>query len=154
MVIFSYLNPKLVQGWRLVGSTPEKYEVGEVFDEEKNRNVSYLGSVEKDTIEGFGALSKTIEANDYLGKRLKLSADLKSKEVKGWAGIWIRINGAKQKVLFFENMQERPVKGTNSWSKYEIIFDVPQESLLISYGLLISGNGKVWIDDIRFESAE
>ncbi|WP_339709666.1 hypothetical protein [uncultured Kriegella sp.] len=48
-------------------------------------------------------------------------------------------------------MQDRPIKGAIGWKKYEIILDVPSESSLIAYGVLVNGPGQVWLDDFAFE---
>jgi hypothetical protein len=89
---------------------------------------------------------------DYLGKRVKLSGYIKSQNVLAWAGMWFRIDGdPREKELGFDNMQNRPIKGTTDWKKYEIVLDVPMNSKYIAYGVLLSSMGKVWIDDLHFE---
>jgi hypothetical protein len=88
---------------------------------------------------------------EYLGKRLKLSAYIKSEDVKDWAGMWMRVDGEKGKTLSFDNMQTRPIEGSTAWKQYQIILDVPKESINLSYGVLLSGTGKVWMDSFEFE---
>jgi hypothetical protein len=48
-------------------------------------------------------------------------------------------------------MGDRPINGTNDWTKYEIVLDVPENSAKIFYGVLISGAGQIWVGDIVFE---
>jgi hypothetical protein len=48
-------------------------------------------------------------------------------------------------------MQNRPIKGTTGWKRYEIVLDVPQSSQSIAFGVLLSGAGTVWVDDLNFE---
>jgi hypothetical protein len=153
-VIFSYLNPKEVEGWYLMGSAPEKYEIGVVLDEERNKSVSYLSSTKKEIVEEFGTISQSINAHDYLGNRLKLTADIKSEKVTEWAGMWMRVDGKEHKVLAFDNMQNRSINGTNSWTNYSVVLDVPKESISISYGVLLSGTGTVWVDDLSFKTVD
>lgn len=153
-VLFSYLNPKEVEGWYLMGSAPEKYEIGVVLDEERNKSVSYLSSIKKEIVEEFGTISQSINAHDYLGNRLKLTADIKSEKVTEWAGMWMRVDGKDNKVMAFDNMQNRSLNGSNDWSKYTIVLDVPPESISISYGVLVVGTGTVWIDAVEFKSVE
>ena len=93
---------------------------------------------------------------EYLGKKVKLTAYIKANEIVDWAGMWMRIDGEKngknsKKTLGFDNMQDRPIKGTIGWKKYEIILKVPENAINLSYGILISKSGSVWIDDIQFE---
>jgi hypothetical protein len=47
-------------------------------------------------------------------------------------------------------MQNRPIKGTTDWKKYDIVVDVPATSLGIAFGLLLAGQGQAWVDDIQF----
>ncbi len=100
--------------------------------------------------EGFGTLMQTFQASAYLNKRLRYSAYVKSEEVENWAGLWMRIDGSQAKMLGFDNMQNRPIKGTLDWQPYEIVLNVPQDSTNIAFGILLEGSGQVWLSDIRF----
>ncbi len=78
---------------------------------------------------------QSISAENYLDKRLRLSGFIKSKDVNGWSGMWMRIDGDNGKQLGFDNMQTRPIKGTTDWKQYEIVLDVPANSKTINYGV-------------------
>ena len=91
-----------------------------------------------------------IKANSYLGKRVKLTGNAKSKEIEEWAGFWMRVDGP-EKELTFDNMQDRPIKGTTGWTRYQIVLDVPDDSVRIAFGLLLDGPGQVWMADLSFE---
>lgn len=142
-----------IKGWFLAGSNPESYEIGIKKDSERKGNVGYLKSVEtKATKSGFGTIMQQFTPKEYLGKKVKLSGYIKSENVKNWSGMWMRVDGDNQnRPLSFDNMQDRPIKGTIDWKKYEIILDVPQESVLIAYGVLLNGPGSVWLDNFEFE---
>jgi len=71
--------------------------------------------------------------------------------VSDWAGLWLRVDGPKSEPLAFDNMQERAIKGDTDWTKYEIVLDVPDHAAEIAFGLLLSGKGQVWMDDLKFE---
>jgi hypothetical protein len=51
----------------------------------------------------------------------------------------------------FDNMQSRPIKGTQQWKQCEVVLDVPQDSTGIFFGILLSGSGEVWMNDVSFE---
>ncbi|MBO9542692.1 hypothetical protein J7643_19055 [bacterium] len=143
------------EGWYKAGSKPEAYAVGLDQSVRHGKGASaYLKSVTaiRDN-ESFGTLMQTFSAREYRGKRVRMSAFVKSKDVKDWAGLWMRVDGPEQAVLSFDNMQERPIKGTSDWKKYEIVLDVPQESEAIAFGLLLSKTGETWVDDFKFELA-
>jgi hypothetical protein len=94
---------------------------------------------------------QTFSAESFRGKRVRMSGFVSAKDVADWAGLWMRIDGPKSQMLGFDNMQQRAVKGTRDWQKYEIVLDVPDEASEIAFGLLLTGKGQVWMDDLKFE---
>jgi hypothetical protein len=64
----------------------------------------------------------------------------------------MRVDAKYHKVLTFDNMFSRGIKGTNDWKRYEVVLDVPDASETISIGLLLNGAGQVWMDDLKFET--
>jgi transcriptional regulator with XRE-family HTH domain len=145
-------NAQSVNGWFLAGNKPKSYTIGlDKTTFKSGESSAFLKSTDK-KIKGFGTLMQTCNAKDFLGKRIKMTAYVKSENVMDWAGIWLRVDSkVTQKAVSFDNMQDRPVKGTNDWVKCEIILDVPEESGTLNYGVLLSGTGKVWFDNITFE---
>jgi hypothetical protein len=105
-----------------------------------------------DGANAFGTLLQFFKAEKYRGKRLRLSAFVKSEDVEGWSGLWMRVDGKEKTGLAFDNMMGRPIKGTNGWEKYEIVLDVPDDAEEIYYGALLAGKGKVWVDDVTFDA--
>jgi len=148
----SNLNAQKIEGWFLAGNKPSSYSIGLDKSVYKTGNSSaFLESKDK-KIEGFGTLMQTCSAEEYLGKRIKMTAYVKSSSVLDWAGMWLRVDAKQEsKSLSFDNMQDRPIKGNNDWTKCEIILDVPEESGTLNFGILLSGTGKVWFDNITFE---
>src|SRR4030095_6622009 len=59
--------------------------------------------------------------------------------------------GYQARMLGFDNMDNRPVKGTTDWTKYELVLDVPEATTMILYGFFVYEKGKAWADDLRFE---
>ncbi len=87
-----------------------------------------------------------------MGTRIKMTGYIKSEHVADWSGMWLRIDAKTgNESLGFDNMYDRPVKGTSDWTKCEIIMDVPAESGTLNYGVLINGIGKIWFDNVSFE---
>ncbi len=80
---------------------------------------------------------------------------MKSENVSDWAGLWMRIDGSAtdpaKKTLAFDNMMDRPIKGTTGWQSYEVVLDVPQNATGIFFGILLSGTGEVWLSGVKFE---
>ena len=148
---FSNIDESPVKGWFLAGSDRPSYEIGIVKDTERKGKVAYLKSTKTVAKKGFGTIMQTFSAKKYLGKKVKLTGFIKTKDVKSWVGMWMRVDGKDKRALSFDNMQDRAIKGTKGWKKYSIILDVPKSSTTINYGVLLSGTGKVFIDDFAFE---
>jgi hypothetical protein len=140
-----------VKGWFLAGSYPKGYDIGVENNVERNGHVAFLKSVKSLKADKFGTILQTFIPDDYLGKRVRLTGYLKTNIIKGWVGMWFRIDGDRAKPLGFDNMQDRKIKGITDWKKYEIVLDVPANSKYIAYGVLLAGSGTVWLDDLRFE---
>jgi hypothetical protein len=141
-----------VPGWFKAGSKPNSYKVGidkTIF--KSGGSSAFIASTEA-MIDGFGTLMQSCGAQDYLGKRVRMTAYIKSENVTNWAGMWMRVDSkSARNMLSFDNMQDRPIKGTKDWTKCEIVLDVPEESRTLNFGVLLDGTGKVWFDDISFE---
>ena len=145
-------NAQVISGWSKSGSKLKSYEVG--FDKNNvktGKKSAYIESIENE-IKGFGTLMQSCDAKNYLGKKIKLSAFIKSENVANWSGMWLRVDSKfAKKYLSFDNMKDRPIKGDTDWIKYEIVLNVPLESSTLNYGVLINGTGKVWFDQLSIE---
>ncbi len=94
----------------------------------------------------FKALSLTLPHN-YEGSKITLSGYIKTENVTdGYAGLWMRIDPS----IAFDNMYQQGVKGTTDWQKYEITLNmIPDETKLIVVGGMLTGKGKMWLDDLK-----
>lgn len=152
LVSFSLLSFDLPKSWFKAGSEPKKYEMG--IDKGAGRdgkNAATIQSKDK-KINGFGTLMQDCLPDNYLGKRIRMSGFIKSKDVDDKAGFWLRVDQSHSNdPLSFDNMLNRPIKGTTEWKKYEIVLDVPVNAINIAYGALLVGTGQIWFDEITFE---
>ncbi|MFT5252196.1 MAG: succinate dehydrogenase flavin-adding protein (antitoxin of CptAB toxin-antitoxin module) [Flavobacteriales bacterium] len=142
---------KSLLDWSYWQSEPAKYEMTVQSNSElSNQNVFSIKSVQS-KIYKFGTLMNTIKSDDYKGKTVKMTGYIKSDNVKNWAGLWMRVDYYRTDVLAFDNMQNRGIKRTKDWTKYEVVLFVPQEATSISYGVLLSGTGQIWFKDVKLE---
>ncbi|MCC7307478.1 MAG: hypothetical protein IT173_07925 [Acidobacteria bacterium] len=149
----SKAGPPSPTGWGKTGTEPKNYEMHLDTSVKRSGNSSaVIRSTASVTKDGFAAFIQSIKPDEFRGKRLRLSGYLKSEGVADWGGLWLRIDAADPSIMLeFDNMENRPVKGTSDWKKYEIVLDVPSEAAEIVYGFLLSGKGQVWADDIQLE---
>jgi hypothetical protein len=138
-------------GWFMSGNAPANYRAGvESAVTYDGQPSAYLESVASGSA-GFGTLMQTIGASNYAGKRVRLRASVQSKEVGDWAGMWMRVD-RDQTMVAFDNMQDRAIKGTQPWRIHDVVLDVPTDATSISFGVLLSGSGKVWMNHLSFET--
>jgi hypothetical protein len=96
-------------------------------------------------------------AEHYRGKRVRFTASLKTADVSRWSGLWLDVVGPPEKAgqkgvrLRFDNMRDRPVKGSTGWARQQIVVDVPPEASDITIGFFLVGPGTVWMAKPSFE---
>jgi len=139
------------KGWFMAGTKPALYDSGVDAQAVMNGLPSAYMKSTQPVPEGFGTLMQNFAATQYLGQRVRFTARVKSDSVERWAGLWMRVDGATQKSLAFDNMMDRPIKGTTGWQSYDIVLDVPQSATGIFFGILMDGPGEVWLNSVTFE---
>lgn len=143
-----------MKGWFLSGSHPHNFKMG--IDRKvlhTGRASGYIRSEFVSSNEEFATMMQQFKADNYIGKRIKLSCFLTCEDVEQFAGAWMRVDNQLGDVLQFDNMSNRPLQGTLDWNYYSLILDVPLESKTISFGVLLQGKGKLWVNQFRFEEA-
>ncbi len=137
----------------MAGSKPANYDTGvDLATSFAGLPSAYLKS-KGDPQEGFGTLMQAFAATNYRGKRVRLSGYVKSQDVARVAGLWMRVDGKGEpaKMLAFDNMGDRPIKGTTDWQRYQVVLDVPDSAVDIVFGMLLNGPGEVWLNDTDIE---
>ncbi|KAF0194194.1 MAG: AraC family transcriptional regulator, partial [bacterium] len=114
-------------------------------------NPSFYLESKKDISVGLGILSNTIDAKPYIGKRVRLTGYLKTKNVQSWSAMWMRVDDQSGKPITSDTMDKKLLEGTKDWMKYEIVLDIDEKSQAISYGVLLAGVGKIWISTPKIE---
>lgn len=96
-----------------------------------------------------------LDATAYRGRSLRLAGWLRTEDV-GSGHLWMRIDGiidGEAALIAIDNMEERFLEDTNDWTELEIVLEVPPESVTILYGVMITGDGTVWADDLSLGEA-
>jgi hypothetical protein len=95
----------------------------------------------------FSVITKSIPV-DFAGGELELHGFLRTKDVTGFAGLWMREDGDGQ-MLKLENMSSQHVNGTRDWAEYSINLPINPNARSLVFGVLLSGTGTLWVDDLR-----
>ncbi|MEP6621585.1 MAG: hypothetical protein ABJE47_19820 [bacterium] len=127
------------------------YEIGlDRVDHHDGRSAAYMSGPGTYTPE-VAFLSQLLRADNYRGKRVRLSAWVKARGLGGpIAGLWMRVDGPGV-VTGYDNMGTRPLSGTTDWHEASVVLDVPTNALGIVIGAMLQGGGTLFIDDIKLE---
>jgi hypothetical protein len=110
-----------------------------------------LHSISQASSSDFGTMMITQTAAGFAGKRVRFSGWVRSQSLDTWAGLWMRVDEPNNQMGAFDNMANRPIKGTTPWSQYDVVLDVAADAVDIAFGVLLTGNGEVWLDGVNVE---
>ena len=96
-----------------------------------------------------GVVRQGIRAEDYRGRRVRLTGYARATGVADFAAVWMRVDGPTQMEL--DNMADRSLTETGDWQRCELVLDVPADAVQIFLGGLLRGSGTLWLDDFSFE---
>lgn len=133
----------LPRGWFVTGERPERYSAS-LADHALQLSAQNARAPE------FGTAMQAIAATHYAGGNVRFTAEVRTHDVGDWAGLWVRVDGHNANVLAFDNMQSRPIRGTTGWNPYTIVLPVATAAQSISFGVLLSGSGTVWMKNLTF----
>ena len=137
-------------GWFLAGSRPASYEAGTDAQAASNGNASVYLKSKEPVSDGFGTLMQEFRADKYAGKRVRLSAFVKSEVVRDWAGLW-RAGWHREGVRCLRDPARLAHERQTGWQSYAVVLDVPQDATGIFFGVLLAGSGTVWLNSVKFE---
>jgi hypothetical protein len=139
----------LPSAWTVSGPAPQKFAAG--IDQDLGvKGAKFLRNKTGDA-NTWGALTQVISAQNYLGQRIRFRAMVKTQDVNGWAGLWMRVDNRAGRSAAFYNSVDKPIKGSTDWQERSVVLDVPQDAVVIAFGVINNGSGQVWIDRLGFE---
>jgi hypothetical protein len=146
---------KVPKGWSHYATKREEFEAYvDASEKHSGTACATLRALVEDPAP-FGNLMQCASAETYAGKRLRMSAWVKSRIKDGRSQLWLRIDGDWKSAAgnpgCFDNMNDRPIIGSSEWTKYDLVVQLPPTSTNIAFGLMLFGNGQVWLDDVTFE---
>jgi hypothetical protein len=133
--------------WKTIGPRTT-HKSGVVTAGPQGRSSAFLRSTQASP-SVVATLRQTIKADDYRGKQLRFSGEVKVEQVEQQAGLYIRTNGREERLR-----SQNVVKGTHDWMRYEATISVPEDALFIRFGLVLSGKGQIWLANAKLEVIE
>lgn len=104
-----------------------------------------------------GAMMKY--AYGYEGRRVRFTGWMRSADVEGWAGAFLRVEPEGMKRLFAARHQPEDLpfgagesSAIGGWTQVSLVADVPNTpGTVLSMGAMVVGQGKVWLSAMQFE---
>jgi hypothetical protein len=106
-------------------------------------------------------LRQAFEAPPWWGKRVRLSAWIKTGNVVPREGVSAQVGAAVSSALGAAMylaatdtggpVYNAIVTGTTEWAYHELVIDIPAGAPYIPIGLSLNGTGQVWARDMKFE---
>jgi hypothetical protein len=136
--------------WQLAGMDPKKFTAG-VDQSDGYKGAKFLSN-KSDDGKAWASLTQVISAQNYLGQRIRFRARVRTQDVSDWAGLWMRVDSQSRHGAAFYNSQDKPIKGSMDWQERSVVLDVPQDATMIAFGVIDSGKGSVWIDQLAIDT--
>src|SRR5262249_53776483 len=88
-------------------------------------------------------LMQRVPAAHLAGRRIRFSAEVRSQDLDGWAGLWMRSDDEDGRSMTFDNMHDRPIKNIESWTRFVLEMDLPAAARWLNFGFLLVGPGEL-----------
>ena len=138
------------EGWWIAGTGG--YASSADCEARPGRCVLRFESVGDSALAGrFVPLGQSIPSSVAAGRGLRLSGWIRTKDVQGWAGLWMRVDAPGRPHVVLDNMHDRGPRGTTEWQRFELVVPVAPGSSQVVFGVLLAGNGTAWFDDLELE---
>lgn len=102
------------------------------------------GNKESGRASGFGlSIPK-----DFRGSRLDWCGYLRAEDVSGYVSLWMGEESASA-LVGLATMEGQKIEGTFDWKRYCVHLPVEPTAQKVSFGALLSGGGKFWVDSLE-----
>lgn len=146
--------------WIASGESLNSYELGcDLIEKHNGLPVAVIRSREelKTVTDSMATLMQVVDAKEYIGSRVRLSAKIRAISVDGAVTIWLRIDGdaGSHNMLAFDNLEKHTkygvLQGSTGWQERTIVLDVPESAASLNFGFYLRGIGVGHAADFSLE---
>jgi len=96
----------------------------------------------------FSSLTYRLPAN-VQGNRITFKAWVRSSDVEGYFGLWMRQDRRRGEPLDFAHNYQDRLSGDFEWREVSISTELQTNAQTINFGVMLEGPGAVWVDDVE-----
>lgn len=139
--------------WLVDGTYPAGYQVG--LDDKGahgGKASAYIKAdynlvSESDSV----GLEQWFDTSQFQGQRIRVSAYIRSNNVSRNVNFRVVAQSSGLRSGNTAQLPKGAIFGRRDWQKYDLVVDVPKDSLYISVLLSLEGQGEAWFDDLNVE---
>jgi hypothetical protein len=98
---------------------------------------------------GFGSLMQSVAADEYRNKRVRLTVYVKTKDAE-LVQIFMSVHSSDSAIAYGNSLNES-LHENSDWTLCHVTLDIPENSRNIDFGVVLTGQGTVWVDDYKLE---
>lgn len=142
---------KRIPGWsRTQHAGVRAYEVSR--DAENASQGKHSIRMLRTTEQAYGLISQVVEVNDVVGKKVEMTAALKTADV-GELG-WVMVMTFMNHSVIIDQVRAAPVTGDTAWHDVVLGKVAPKNTTAIEIGFLLLDGGSGWADNVRLRTVE
>ncbi|MBX7116603.1 MAG: hypothetical protein K1X64_19915 [Myxococcaceae bacterium] len=147
----AYAANGVIPGWFVSGGGRADYVATKDTSVKKSGTSSARFTTQGKT-DKYGTLMQAFNPQRYAGKRVRLSAWVKTQGATGRVDLWSRVQAANSPgdgPGIAGSLTRLPE--TSDWKRYEHVFDVSADGVSLQYGVGLQGPGTLWLDNVKLE---
>jgi carboxyl-terminal processing protease len=135
--------------WTLAGSQPSGYVMTADGSPMTAPGATLTLRSTSATVGGSATAASRIPVDTLAGHRVRISADIETREVSTFASVWLRADSAGT-MLALDNGFDQGIRGTTTASRHmDVTLFVPNSATTLVFGLLLSGTGEAKARNVR-----
>jgi hypothetical protein len=139
--------------WQPDSANPEQYLVGLTkIAGMAGSEAAVVAARTSATRDSKGGVAQSVDAAEWRGKRIKLTARLKTLEATQVQIVMNVVSGATLHRQATQTMVTPPLSGSRDWQAQEVVMEVPADATDIVYGFTLRGLGTAFGDSFKLEA--
>jgi len=103
---------------------------------------------------GFAGYTQRLDADRLRGRRVTLSAMVRTQDVARAALLWIGAEDAEGRIIYRTPPGVDPIVGTHDWRMSVVSGEIPPNADKVLIGISLLTSGRVWLDDVHLVAPE